>query len=236
MIDVVLAWSGGKDSALALAALRADPRYRVVALLTTVTREYDRISIHGVRRGVLEAQTAALSLPLIEASIPAGAGNTDYETAFGLALRTARERWAGLRHIAFGDLFLADVRAYRERLLASLGWTGVFPLWGEDTAALARQFVRTGYRAILTCVDTTQLGPEFAGRQFDAALLADLPESVDPCGERGEFHTCVYAGPLFACPLPLVTGERLRRDERFEYCDVLLAPMPIGVHLPLPTT
>ena len=224
MIDVVLAWSGGKDSTLALAALRTDPRYRVIALLTTVTQGYDRISIHGVRRAVLEAQITALGLPLIEASIPAGASNTDYEAAFALALRTAQEHWPGLRHIAFGDLFLADVRAYREVLLAALGWTGVFPLWGEDTAALAQQFIRGGYRAILTCVDTTQLGPEFAGRQFDATFLADLPETVDPCGERGEFHTCVYAGPLFARPLPLITGERLRRDERFEYCDVMLAP------------
>jgi uncharacterized protein (TIGR00290 family) len=225
MIDVVLAWSGGKDSTLALAALRADPRYRLVGLLTTVTREYDRISIHGVRRTVLEAQISALDLPLIEASIPAGASNADYETAFALALRTARERWPGLRHVAFGDLFLTDVRAYREALLDSLGWAGVFPLWGEDTAALARQFVHAGYRAVLTCVDTTQLAPEFAGRQFDASLLATLPGTVDPCGERGEFHTCVYAGPHFAHPLPLVTGERLRRDERFEYCDVLLAPL-----------
>jgi uncharacterized protein (TIGR00290 family) len=225
MIDVVLAWSGGKDSTLALASLRADPHYRLVALLTTVTREYDRVSIHGVRRAVLEAQTTALGLPLIGASIPAGASNTDYEAAFALALCAAQERWPGLRHIAFGDLFLTDVRAYREVLLASLGWTGVFPLWGEDTAALAQQFIRTGYRAILTCVDTTQLGPEFAGRQFDSSFLADLPEHVDPCGERGEFHTCVYAGPLFARPLPLVAGERVRRDERFEYCDVLLAPL-----------
>ena len=224
MIDVVLAWSGGKDSALALAALRADPRYRVVALLTTVTREYDRISMHGVRRAVLEAQVRALALPLIEASIPAGSSNADYEAAFALALRTAQERWPGVRHVAFGDLFLADVRAYREALLGAPGWVGVFPLWGEDTTALARHFVRTGHRAILTCVDTTQLGPEFAGRDFDLALLAELPETVDPCGERGEFHTCVYAGPHFARPLPLIAGERVRRDGRFEYCDVLLAP------------
>jgi uncharacterized protein (TIGR00290 family) len=224
VIDIVLAWSGGKDSTLALAALRGDPHYRVVALLTTVTREYDRISIHGVRRSVLEAQTAALGLPLIEASISSGAGNAEYEAAFALALRAAQVRWPGLCHIAFGDLFLTDVRAYREALLASLGWTGVFPLWGKGTEALARQFVRTGYRAILTCVDTTQLGAEFAGREFDAAFLAGLPATVDPCGERGEFHTCVYAGPLFARPLPLITGERLRRDARFEYCDVLLVP------------
>jgi uncharacterized protein (TIGR00290 family) len=224
MIDVVLAWSGGKDSTLALARLRADRRYRVVGLLTTIASEYDRISIHGVRRAVLEAQTAALGLPLIEVSINVGASNADYEAAFGLALRTAQECRPGLRHVAFGDLFLTDVRAYREGLLASLGWTGVFPLWGEDTAGLARQFIHAGYRAVLTCVDTTQLGPEFAGREFDASLLADLPETVDPCGERGEFHTCVYAGPLFARPLPLVTGDRVRRDGRFEYCDVLLAP------------
>jgi uncharacterized protein (TIGR00290 family) len=223
-MDVVLAWSGGKDSTLALAALRADPQYRVVALLTTVTRDYDRISIHGVRRAVLEAQVNALGLPLIEAAIPAGSSNADYETAFALALATAQERWPGVRHVAFGDLFLSDVRAYREALLGSLDWVGVFPLWGEDTAALARHFVRTGHRAILTCVDTTQLNPEFAGREFDAALLAELPETVDPCGERGEFHTCVYAGPDFAHPLPLIASERVRRDARFEYCDVLLVP------------
>ena len=225
MIDVALAWSGGKDSTLALAALRADPRYRVVALLTTVTRDYDRVSIHGVRRSVLEAQVSALDLPLVEASIAPAASNADYEAAFGLALRAAQERWPGLRHIAFGDLFLTDVRAYREVLLTSLDWAGVFPLWGEDTATLARRFVCAGYRAILTCVDTTQLGASFAGREFDASLLADLPASVDPCGEQGEFHTCVYAGPLFPGALPLVAGERVRRDARFEYCDVQLAPV-----------
>jgi uncharacterized protein (TIGR00290 family) len=224
MIDIMLAWSGGKDSTLALAALRADPRYRVLALLTTVTSEFDRISVHGVRRSVLEAQITALGVPLIEASIPPIATNDVYETAFAGALRTAQERWPGLHHIGFGDLFLADVRRYRETLLASLNWTGVFPLWGKDTSALAREFVQAGYRAILTCVDTTQLGPEFAGREFDARLLTDMPATVDPCGERGEFHTCVYAGPLFSRPLPLIPGERLRRDARFEYCDVQLAP------------
>ncbi len=224
MTDVVLAWSGGKDSTLALAALRADPGYRVLALLTTVTDGYDRISIHGVRRAVLEAQVKALGLPLIEARIPPNATNAIYEAAFATALEAAQERYPGLCHIAFGDLFLPDVREYREALLASLKWTGVFPLWGQDTTAVAREFVSAGYRAILTCVDTTQLGPEFAGREFDAELLADLPAAVDPCGERGEFHTCVYAGPLFAYPLPLVAGERVRRDTRFEYCDVQLVP------------
>ena len=228
-VDVLLAWSGGKDSALALAALRADPAWRVVGLLTTITRDYDRISIHGVRRAVLEAQVAAVGLPLIEATIPAAASNAAYESSFAEALATARSRWPGVRHIAFGDLFLVDVRAYREALLDRLGWTGIFPLWGKDTAALARRFVEEGYRAILTCVDTAQLGPEFAGRELDASLLAALPLGVDPCGERGEFHTCVYAGPVLQRPLPLVPGERVRRDRRFEYCDVLLAP-PAPLH------
>jgi uncharacterized protein (TIGR00290 family) len=222
MIDVLLAWSGGKDSTLALAALRADPGYRVLGLLTTITRDYDRISMHGVRRSVLEAQVHALGVPLLEVSISSGADNAEYEAAFGFGLRAAAERWPDLRHIAFGDLFLADVRAYRERLLAASGWTGVFPLWGENTTALARHFVQAGYRAVLTCVDTAQLPATFAGREFDAALLAELPPTVDPCGERGEFHTCVYAGPLFTRPLPLVTGDRVRRDGRFEYADVLL--------------
>ena len=127
-----------------------------------------------------------------------------------------------MRHLAFGDLFLADVRVYRERLLPPLGWTPLFPLWGRDTTALARQMVDDGYRAILTCVDTTQLAAEFAGREFDAELLAALPASVDPCGERGEFHTCVYEGPIFPRGISVETGERVRRDGRFEYCDVLL--------------
>ena len=221
-LPVVLAWSGGKDSSLALAALRADPAVEVVALLTTVTGDYDRISMHGVRRGILEAQVAELGLPLVEATIPPAATNAIYEAAFSSALDVVRELRPGVRHIAFGDLFLADVRAYREQLMARLGWEPVFPLWGKDTARLAHSFVAAGYRAILTCVDTTQLAAEFAGREFDARLLDELPASVDPCGERGEFHTCVYAGPIFRRPLALHRGERVRRDGRFEYCDLTL--------------
>ncbi len=219
---VVLAWSGGKDSSLALAALRADPTVDVVAVLTTITRDYDRISIHGVRRAVLEAQVAALGLPLIEVTIPAAATNVAYEEAFANALAAFRDKRPDVQHMAFGDLFLADVRAYRERVLPPLGWTPVFPLWGMDTPALAQDFIRAGYRAILTCVDTTQLGAEFAGREFDASLLTELPATVDPCGERGEFHTFVYAGPIFRYPLPVQAGKRIRRDGRFEYCDVTL--------------
>ena len=219
---VALAWSGGKDSSLALAALRADPAVEVVALVTTITQDFDRISMHGVRRSVLHAQVAALGLPLIEATIPAAASNLVYEQSLGAALAELRSQHSGVRQLAFGDLFLADVRAYRERVLPPLGWEPLFPLWGRDTAVLAREFVAAGYRAVLTCVDTMQLGAEFAGREFDAELLAELPPSVDPCGERGEFHTCVYAGPIFPHPLAIQAGARVRRDDRFEYCDVTL--------------
>lgn len=219
---VALAWSGGKDSSLALASLRTDPDVEVVALVTTVTRDFDRISMHGVRRAVLDAQVAAIGLPLVEAVIPAACSNVIYEDAFAAALTEVRRRRPDVRHLAFGDLFLTDVRAYREALLGRLGWDPVFPLWARDTAALARDFIGAGYRAVLTCVDTTQLPAEFAGREFDAALLVDLPADVDPCGERGEFHTCVYAGPIFRRPLELRTGERVLRDGRFEYCDVAL--------------
>jgi uncharacterized protein (TIGR00290 family) len=221
-LPTALAWSGGKDSAMALAALQADPTLEVVALVTTMTRDYDRISIHGVRRDVLEAQVAAIGIPLIEVSIHAAASNAIYEDAFAKTLAGLRGAHPGLERLAFGDLFLADVRAYRERLLGALGWQSLFPLWGSDTSALADAFIRRGFRAILTCVDTTQLDAGFAGREFDAALLGDLPASVDACGENGEFHTCVYAGPLFSRPLPLRTGERVLRDARFQYCDVLL--------------
>jgi uncharacterized protein (TIGR00290 family) len=223
---VALAWSGGKDSSLALAALRADPTIEVISLLTTVTGEYDRISMHGVRRTILEAQVSALGLPLIEATIPAAATNDLYEDAFATALEILRRQRPDVSHLAFGDLFLADVREYRERLLERLGWIPLFPLWGKDTALLARQFVAEGYRAILSCVDTTQLKPEFAGREFDTTLLDELPETVDPCGERGEFHTCVYDGPIFRRPLSLEAGDRVRRDGRFEYCDLTL----LGAH------
>jgi uncharacterized protein (TIGR00290 family) len=219
---IALAWSGGKDSTLALAALRDDPTVEVVALLTTITRDYDRISIHGVRRAVLEAQVAELGLPLVEAGIPAAASNEIYEESFAGALEALRREHHDLRNLAFGDLFLADVRSYRESLLDRLGWTPVFPLWGRNTAQLARRFVDEGYRAILTCVDTTQIRAHFAGREFDASLLAELPATADPCGENGEFHTCVYAGPIFRRSVALTRGERVRRDGRFEYCDLAL--------------
>jgi len=223
---VVLAWSGGKDSTLALERLLGDARWRVVALVTTVTSGYDRIAIHGVRRSILRRQVDGLGLRLIEAEIPPQASNEAYEAAFADALMRARDDDPNVDTIAFGDLFLADVRAYREALLARLGWRGLFPLWGEDTQRLAHHFIARGYRAILTCVDTQQLDAAFCGREFDDELLGELPSSVDPCGENGEFHTCVHAGPLWRQPLALTRGERVRRDDRFEYIDLIDADGP----------
>ncbi len=220
--DVLIAWSGGKDCLMALARLAADPRWRVVGLLTTVTRPFDRVAMHGIRRDVLLAQARALQLPLIESELDWPASDASYETAFAASLAVARDRWPELDRIAFGDLFLADVRAWREALLQRCGWHGVFPLWGEDTARLARAFVAAGYRAVLTCVDTTQLDADFAGRDFDAALLDALPAACDPCGEHGEFHTLSHAGPLFAAPLRLERGISIRREERFQYTDFAL--------------
>jgi uncharacterized protein (TIGR00290 family) len=220
-VPIVLSWSGGKDSAWTLRALQRDPRWRVVGLVTTITDEYDRISIHGLRREILHAQAAACGLPVIEARIPPQADNARYEAAFASALAVARERWPELRHIAFGDLFLADVRAYREALCERLGWLPEFPLFGADTADLAREMIAGGLRATLCCIDTTQLDARFVGREFDLALLDELPEAVDPCGERGEFHTCAWDGPFFARPIALSLGERVLRDGRFQYCDLL---------------
>jgi uncharacterized protein (TIGR00290 family) len=215
----LLSWSGGKDSALALRALRADPAVRVDALLTTVTDAYDRVSMHGVRRPLLEAQAAALGVPLEVVRIPPACSNADYEAAFGGALAG----WAGRggEAVAFGDLFLADVRAYRERLVAERapGLAARFPLWGWDTAGTARAFVADGFRAVLVCVDPRQIDPALCGREYDAALLAELPPGADPCGENGEFHTFVYDGPGFTRPVSFARGEVVERGG-FWFCDL----------------
>ncbi len=218
---VILSWSGGKDSALALQALSSEPATKVVGLLTSVTRDYDRISVHGVRRALLEAQVERLGLPLFEIQLDANCTNDAYEAAFNAALAQIREDLPGVSHIAFGDLFLEDVRAYRERLLAGSGFDPLFPIWGLDTGILARRFVADGFDARIVCVDTTQLDPSFAGRAFDERFLADLPASVDPCGENGEFHTFVSGGPIFAAPIESRVGESVLKDERFMYCDIL---------------
>src|SRR6266516_4061514 len=219
--DVLVAWSGGKDSALALREILLDGRYRVAALLTTVTGAYERISMHGVRRTLLERQAASLGLPLEQVVISPGATNEEYEGNMGATLVALRDRVPGLDTVVFGDLFLADIRAYRERMLARLGLRGLFPLWLRDTRTLAHEFVRLGYRAVLVCVDAAQLAGAFAGRAFDVDLLHDLPRDVDPCGENGEFHTFVYAGPGLGQPVRHERGPVVARDARFVYCDLV---------------
>ena len=223
MTPLLLSWSGGKDAAWALHVLRGQATFEVVGLLTTITEGHERIAMQGIRVDVLHAQAAATGLPVIEARMPQQADNGVYEATFASALAKARERWPEVATIAFGDLFLADIRAYREALCARHGWTPVFPLFGSDTAQLARQMIAGGLLASLCCVDTTQLDAKFAGRAFDQSLLAELPPNVDPCGENGEFHTCVSAGPMFAHPLALQRGDTLLRDNRFAYTDYYLA-------------
>jgi uncharacterized protein (TIGR00290 family) len=218
---VAVSWSGGKDSSLMLERLLDDPSVEVVTLLTSVTTEYDRVSIHGVRRSILHRQAESLGLPLHEVELGARTSNAFYEQAFLDALRQLERHYPGLNTMAFGDLFLEDVRDYREALLARAGWRGLYPLWGLSTTALAAHFVDRGYEAYLSCVDTEQLDARYVGARFDAAFLASLPDSVDPCGERGEFHSCVVDGPIFRSPIAVELGERVLRDERFMYCDLL---------------
>lgn len=220
--QAILAWSGGKDSAWTLHALRQRDDVEVVALLTTFTAEYDRASMQGVRRAVIRAQASAAGLPLIEQDIRAGGDNAGYDAAMAHALQRAQARWPALRTAAFGDLFLQDIRDYRVQRLSALGWDVETPLFGAETAALARAMVQGGLRAALCCVDTTQLDAGFAGRDFNHALLDALPAQVDPCGERGEFHTCVWNGPMFHRPLALTRGDTVLRDARFAYTDYTL--------------
>jgi uncharacterized protein (TIGR00290 family) len=215
---LALSWSGGKDSALALWTLREEGRVSPVALLSTVTEEYERVSMHGVRRSLLRRQAAATGLPLVEIAIPAGCTNDVYESRMEGAFSSGE--LAAVGEVAFGDLFLEDVRAYRESRLARAGRRARFPVWGADTAALARRFVAAGFRAVLVCVDPRALDPSFAGRDYDEELLEDLPRSVDPCGENGEFHTFVTAGPVLAHPVACRRGEVVERDG-FVFCDLL---------------
>ena len=205
---------------MALDALSRDSGVEVLALLTSVTSGYDRISVHGVRRSMLEAQVERLDLPLFEITLGPNSTNDAYESAFLASLDRIKAEMPEVSHIAFGDLFLEDVRAYRERLLTGTGFAPLFPIWGEDTTSVARRFIADGFSARLVCVDTTQLDGDFAGREFDEKLLVDLPPSVDPCGERGEFHTFVSGGPPFSAAIPYVVGEKVLRDDRFMFCDI----------------
>jgi len=221
-VGVALSWSGGKDSALALRALR-DEGTEPVALLTTVTEDHGRISMHGVRRELLVAQARTAGVALVEVAIPAACPNEVYEERIAAALRAPE--LAEARAFAFADLFLEDIRAYREERLLGSGREALFPLWGRDTAALAREFVEAGFEAVLVCVDPSQLDPSFVGRRFDAELLDDLPAGVDPCGENGEFHTFVHAGPVFDRPIEISLCERVTRDG-FAFQDLLPAGPP----------
>jgi uncharacterized protein (TIGR00290 family) len=214
---VLFCWSGGKDSALALHALRQRADVRVTGLLTTVTDGYDRISMHGVRRGLLLEQARALGLPLHEVRIPPECVNPIYESRMEQALQT--QLAAGVRTVAFGDIFLQDLREYRERNLARLDLQAVFPIWKRDTRELAREFCNLGFRAIAVCIDPQKLDRSFAGRELTPEFFADLPENVDPCGENGEFHTFVFAGPIFNQSIAVERGEVVDRDG-FTFCDL----------------
>jgi uncharacterized protein (TIGR00290 family) len=213
-----LAWSSGKDSAWSLQTVRQSGEVDVVALLTTVNRTFQRVAMHAVRESLLEMQAAEAGLPLVKVPIPSPCPNEVYEQAMSEAMERARAD--GVYHVVFGDLFLEDIRAYREKQLASCGMTPVFPLWGRDTGRLAEDMIAGGLQAHLTCVDPRKLDRSFAGRRFDAELLRALPAGVDPCGENGEFHTCVSAGTMFRRPIPVVSGEVVERDG-FVFADLL---------------
>jgi uncharacterized protein (TIGR00290 family) len=216
MKRVLLSWSSGKDSAWTLHLLRSQPDIELVALMTTLNTEFQRVAMHGTRRSVLEAQAAAAELPLWIAPLPWPCSNEIYEQRMSeICDRAIAER---IDAIAFGDLFLADIRAYRETQLKPTGLEPLFPLWEIPTDTLARDMIAGGLRAKLACVDAKQLPASFAGRDFDTSLLHELPPQTDPCGERGEFHTCVYDGPMFTAPLPLQAGEIVHRDG-FVYAD-----------------
>jgi uncharacterized protein (TIGR00290 family) len=213
-----LGWSSGKDSAWALHEMRSRGEVEVVALLSTLNRAAGRVAMHAVREQLLEAQAEAAGLPLVKVWIPGPCSNEQYEAAMAEAMSRAKSE--GITRMAFGDLFLEDVRRYREQKLAGTGIEPIFPLWGLQTDALARQMIAAGLEARITCVDPRKIAPAFAGRAYDADFIAELPGGADPCGENGEFHSFVHAGPMFAQPIPVRAGEIVERDG-FVFADVL---------------
>lgn len=218
---VVMSYSGGKDCTLALHVLKQDPNWQVVRLLTTANRDYRRTSMHGVRIELLQRQAVSLGLPLDIVWLDAGGDGRDYEDRMKQILKGYREQ--GIEQVAFGDLYLEDIREYRERLNASIGLKSLFPLWGIPSRELAERFIDDGFRAVIVCVDTEQLDRSFCGREYNSSLLKDLPASMDWCAEKGEFHTFCYDGPVFRQAIPFEKGERVLRDERFYYLDLLPA-------------
>ena len=218
---VLLCWSSGKDSAMALYVLRQRRDIEVVALLTTITEDYDRVSMHGVRRVLVEQQARSIGLPLEFVRITKDASNEDYEEQMRAKLLQFKAE--EVRRVAFGDIFLEDLRKHREENLAQVGMTAMFPIWKRDTRDLAHRLVASDFKAVITCVDTQALDGKFAGRAFDESFLAELPPSVDPCGENGEYHSFVYDGPIFATGIACKPGEVVLRNGRFCYCDMLPA-------------
>ena len=216
---ILFSWSGGKDSALALYSLKHNNRdIQISALLTTVTADYDRISMHGVRRELLEKQAESIGFPLEKVIISKKSSNEEYEEKIKeILLRYKNE---GVSAVAFGDIFLEDLKKYREENLAKIGLKGIFPLWKQNSYILAKKFIDLNFKAIITCVDGAQLDQSFCGREFDDSFLSQLPKDVDPCGENGEFHSFVYAGPIFREKTRFNKGEIVRRDERFYFCDL----------------
>jgi uncharacterized protein (TIGR00290 family) len=215
---ILFCWSGGKDSAMALHTLLQRSDIHIEALLTTVTEGYERISMHGVRRELLQRQAQSIGLPLHEVRIPQQCVNPIYEARMEEALRVYLEK--GVQKAAFGDIFLEDLRAYREKNLARIGMTAIFPIWKRDTRELIRSFHANQFRAVAVCVDSKVLDPSFAGRELDQSFFRDLPSHADPCGENGEFHTFVFDGPIFRSPIHVRTGEVVNRDG-FVFCDIL---------------
>jgi uncharacterized protein (TIGR00290 family) len=216
---LIIGWSSGKDSALALYKTLKTGKYEVLELLTTVTRDYDRINIHGVRRVLLEQQADALGLPLEKMIIPKGSSDAVYEREMLQVLKRHLDN--GVFSVVFGDIFLEDVKKYRDQMLAKIGMKGIYPLWKTNSLELAREFIDLGFKAVITCVDSQSLGKEFSGREFDRQFLADLPANVDPCGENGEFHSFVYDGPIFSEKVQFTKGEIVLRENRFYYCDLV---------------
>jgi len=216
---IIFSWSGGKDSALALHSLRNNKDLEIVALLTTVTANYDRISMHGVRRELLEKQAKSIGLPLKKVVISKNSSNDEYEEKIKALLLRYKDE--GVTSVAFGDIFLEDLKKYREENLAKIGMKGIFPLWKQESYILARKFIDLKFKAIITCVDGKQLDGKFCGRLFDDSFLSELPKNVDCCGENGEFHSFVYGGPIFQKEILFIKGEIVLRDNQFHFCDLI---------------
>ncbi len=216
---ILFCWSSGKDSAMAFYEAQKSGNYDIFSLLTTVTNDYGRISMHGVREALLEKQAVSIGIELKKVLISKARSSQEYETKMRKALEECKQ--SGAFQVAFGDIFLEDIRKYREDKLSKVGLKAIFPLWQRNTKSLAQSFIASGFKAVITCVDSRILGKEFVGREFDQDFLSQLPVSIDPCGENGEFHSFVYDGPIFKEKIPYKLGEVILRDERFYYCDLI---------------